>query len=343
MANVTVAVLGLGRIGTSVALALKRYNERKDARHVFEVTCADMRTGVREDAAKMGLGDKLERDLFTAAAKRDIIVLALPLADVQDAYKSIAPDLRAGAVILDMSVLKQQSLEWADKYLSKEVHMVGMTPIINPKYLHDGLDDTLHAAADLFDKGSMLMMPTPRSAKEAVELATDFAGLLGATPHFYDPAEHDGIIGLTEGLPALIALASFYMASQSSGWSDVQRVTNPAFGRLTHHLYDTHPDDLRDLLLQNRESVIRHTDEFSGLLQSFRNLIAKNDQDAIEAALGQAADDYNAWINKRSSGKWDDGREEVSGSSFAGNMMSGLMGGFLANRFKGDKNGNDKK
>jgi prephenate dehydrogenase len=136
MANVTVAVLGLGRIGTSVALALKRYNERKDARHVFEITGADMRTGVREDASKMGL-DKLERDLFSAAAKRDIVVLALPLADIQDAYKSIAPDLRAGAVVLDMSILKQQSLEWAVKYLAKDVHMVGMTPIINPKYLHD--------------------------------------------------------------------------------------------------------------------------------------------------------------------------------------------------------------
>ena len=342
MANVTVAVLGLGRIGTSVALALKRYNERKDARHVFEITGADMRTGVREDASKMGLGDKLERDLFSAAAKRDIVVLALPLADVQDAYKAIAPDMRAGAVILDMSVLKQQSLEWADKYLGKDVHMVGMTPIINPKYLHDGLDDTLHAAADLFDKGSMLMMPTPRSAKEAVELATDFAGLLGSTPHFYDPAEHDGIVGLTEGLPALIALASFYMASQSSGWADVQRVTNPAFGRLTHHLFDTHPDDLRDLLLQNRESVVRHTDELIATLTSLRNIIAKNDQDTLEAALGQAADDYNGWINRRSNGKWDDGREEATGSSFAGNMMSGLMGGFLANRLKGGKNGDEK-
>lgn len=341
MANVTVAVLGLGRIGTSVALALKRYNERKEARHVFEVTGADLRTGVREDAAKVGI-EKAERDLFTAAAKRDIVVLALPLAEIQDAYKVISSELRPGAVVLDMSLLKQQSLEWAGKYLSKETHMVGMTPIINPKYLHDGLDDTLHAAADLFDKGSMLVMPTPRSAKEAVELATDFASILGATPHFYDPAEHDGIIALTEGLPALIGLASFYMASQASGWSDVQRVTNPAFGRLTHHLFDTHPDDLRDLLLENRDVLVHRTDELISTLQGLRNVLAQNDRDALEAALGQAADDYNAWINRRANGKWDDGREEVSGASFAGNMMNGLMGGFLANRLKGNKNGDDK-
>ncbi|MBA3873472.1 MAG: prephenate dehydrogenase/arogenate dehydrogenase family protein [Chloroflexota bacterium] len=342
MANVTVAVLGLGRIGTSVALALRRYSERKDARHIFEVTCADLRTGVREDAAKAGLGDKIERDLFSAAAKRDIVVLAMPLAEMQDTYMAIANDLRAGAVVLDMSLLKQQSLEWAGKYLSKEVYMVGMTPVINPKYLHDGLDDTLHAAADLFDKGSMLVMPGPGCAKEAVELAIDFASLLGASPHFYDPVEHDGIIGLTEGIPALLGLASFYTATHSSGWVDAQRVTNPAFGRLTHHLYDTHPDDLRDLLLQNSENIVRKTDELMSTLQSLRDILARKDQDALEAALENAADAYNVWINRRSNGKWDDSKDEVNGASFAGNMMTGLMGGFLANRFKGGKNGDEK-
>ncbi len=342
MANVTVAVLGLGRIGASVALALRRYSERKDAKHTFEVTCADLRTGVREDATKAGLGDKIERDLFSAVAKRDIVVLAMPLAEMHDAYKVIATELRPGAVVLDMSLLKQQSLEWAGKYLSKEVYMVGMTPIVNPKYLHDGLDDTLHASADLFDKGSMLVMPGPGCAKEAVELAIDFAGLLGAAPHFYDPAEHDGIVGLTEGVPALLGLASFYTANHTSGWIDAQRVTNPAFGRLTHHLYDTHPDDLRDVLLQNSSNVVRHTDELIKTLQSLRDILARKDQNALEAALEQAADTYNQWINKRSNGKWDDSEEQVNGASFAGNMMTGLMGGFLANRFKGGKNGDEK-
>ncbi len=342
MANVTVGILGLGRIGASVALALKRYNAGKDARHIFEVTGADMRSGVREDAVKIGLTEKLERDLFSAASKRDIVVLALPLAEMEEAYKAIASDLRAGAVVLDMSILKQQSLDWAAKLLDKDVHMVGMSPILNPKYLHDGLDDTLHAAADLFDKGSMLLMPTPRAAKEAVELSTDFAALLGSTPHFYDPAEYDGIVGMTEGIPALLGLASFYTAMQSPGWVDAQRVTNPAFGRLTHHLYDTHPDDIRDLLLQNSASVVRQTDQLIGTLQTLRDIINSNDQDALEVALGQAADAYNEWINRRSNGKWADGKEDVSGASFAGNMMTGLMGGFLSKRLRGGNNGDEK-
>lgn len=336
MANVSVAVLGLGRIGASVMLALKRYNERKESKHHFDIVGADMRSGVRDDAAKVGITDRIERDLFTAAAKKDIVVLALPLAEMQDAYKAIATDLRAGAVVLDMSLLKQQSLAWAEKYLSKEVHMVGMTPIVNPKHLHDGLEDTQHAAADLFDKGSILLMPSTSCAKEAVELSSDFANILGAVPHFYDPAEHDGIIALTEGIPALLGLASFYTASQAAGWVDSQRVTNPAFGRLTHHLHDTHPDDIRDLFLQNRDSMLRQTDELLITLKALREIIAQNDQDSLEEALSTAADSYNTWINRRANNKWDDSKDE-GGSSFSGNIMSGLMGGFLSKKLSGNK------
>jgi prephenate dehydrogenase len=339
MANVTVAILGLGRTGASLALALRRYNSRKDARHTFEITCADLRAGIREDAAKAGVGDKIERDLFNAASGKDIVVLALPLAEIQDAYKVIGPELRPGAVVLDTSPLKVPSLAWAAKHLGKDVHMVGITPIVNPAYLFDGLDDTLHAKADLFDKGSMLLMPGASCVKEAIELAVDFAGLVGAAPHFFDPAEHDSLIALTEGLPSLLGLASFYMSTRTSGWIDAQRLTNPAFGRLTRSLYDTHPDDLRDLWLHNRENLVRHTNDLIAMLQSLRELLAQNDADAVEAALGEASDAYNTWINRRSSGKWDDEKGEQPDQSVGNMLMSGLMGGFLSKRLQGGKNG----
>lgn len=341
MATVSVAILGMGRIGASVALALKRYNGRKDARHTFEISCADLRAGIREDAAKVGASDKVERDLFSAASGKDIVVLALPLADIQDAYKAIGPELRPGAVVLDTTPLKVPSLEWAKKHLGKEVHMVGITPILNPDYLFDGLDDTLHAKADLFDKGSMLLMPGTNCVKEAVELAADFAGLVGATAHFFDPAEHDSLIALTEGLPSLLGLASFYMSTKTPGWIDGQRLTNPAFGRLTRSLYDTHPDDLRDLWLHNRENLVRHTNELIAMLQTLRELLARNDADAVEAALIEATDAYNTWINRRSSSKWDDDKGQKPDQSVGNTLMSGLMGGFLSKRLQGGKNGNN--
>lgn len=341
MANVSVGILGLGRVGASVALALKRYNAGKDAQHQFDVTSADLRAGVRDDAARLGLPGKIERNLFDAARDRDIVVLALPYADVPSAYKTLAADFRPGSVVLDMSPLKQPSLKWAAA-LPKEVHMVGVTPIVNPQYLFDGLDDTHHAAVDLFDKGTMLLMPSVSAVREAVELASDFAVILGATPHFADPAEHDSLFALTESLPGLLGVAAFYTAARREGWNDAQRFTNPAFGRLTHQLFDTHPDDLRDAWLNNRDSLVLHLDALTQTLQTFRTILAQNDQAALEGALIEASEAYSAWINRRHNARWEEESPAERGETLGGTMMNTLMGGFLSKRLGGRRNGDDK-
>jgi len=199
--------------------------------------------------------------------------------------------------------------------------------------LYEGLDDLEHASADLFDNGGMLLMPAPSAAREAVELASDFASLLGATPHFLDPNEHDGLVAGTEGLPALLGVALFHTLSHNGGWGDAQRLTNPAFGLMTHHLFDTHPDDLRDALLNNRENVGRMLDELMLTLQNFRRTLYTGDRDALEAVLVDAAQEYNGWLNLRVSGKWDE-ESRPQQSSMGEIAMSGMLGGFLAKRLK---------
>ncbi len=340
MATVSVSILGMGRVGASIALALNRYNARKDAQHTFTITCADMRAGVREDAAKIGF-DRVERDLFGAAQGRDIVVLALPYADVPVAYKEIGGLMRAGAVLLDYSPLKLPSLELATKYLKSGAHLVGITPVLNPAYLFDELDDTAHAHADLFDKGNMLLMPSATAAKEAVELASDFCTLLGAASHFFDPAEHDSLMAVTEALPAALGVAVFHMLTRGSGWGDAQRITNPSFGRLTHHLYDTHPDDLRDLFLNNREALANKLNDTIAQLQALRDVLNRNDRAAVEAMLISASDEYSDWVNRRHNARWDDDKNEMQLPSTGGMLMGGLMGGFLSRRL-GNKDKDNK-
>lgn len=336
MTTITVGILGLGRIGTSVGLALKRYNALKEAKQQFSVVGFDSNDAAAETARKAGAVEKVFRHPGDAAANRQIVVIALPYGEVQGAYRALGDALHEGAVVLDMSPLKQPSLEWADKYLTGDRHMVGITPILNPRYLFDGTDDAEHAADDLFDKGTMLLMPSAKSAKEAVELASDFSELLGATPRFSDPVEHDGWIAAMEGLPALLGLATFYTLREDEGWGDMQRTGNPSFVRLTHHLYDTHPDDLRDLLLQNRHNVVRHIDQLTETLRSLRTVLAANDRAALEEALIESAKAYAEWLNRRQKGRWDESAP-TQGSQSRDVFMSGLLGGYLSKRIRGAK------
>lgn len=338
--TITVGILGLGRTGTSIGLALKRYNARKDAQQQFVITAFDSNDASTATARSMNAVDQIARTPADAAADRDIVVIALPYGEVQGAYRAISSTLRPGVVILDASPLKLPSMGWAEKYLSAEAHLVGITPVLNSKYLFDGVDDTEHAAPDLFDKGTILLTPSASSATDAVELASGFSELLGASAHFVDPAEHDAWIAATEGLPALLGVAAFQTLRTSKSWGDAQRAGNPSLGRLTHHLFDTHPDDLRDLLLQDRHNLVHQIDELVETLRTLRGILAANDRAALEEAIIGSADDYSAWLNRRQNGRWDPNAAQDKPQA-RDVLMGGFLGGYLTKRLRGGKDESD--
>lgn len=341
MAELTIGIIGLGRLGSSIGLALKRYNESKTATNHFTVIGNDALGSIEKEARELDAVDEIASQPASAAEDKDIVVIATPYAETRAAFRAIARSLREGAVIFDLSPLKVPSMNWAKDTFPDGVHLVGGTAVVNPIYLWDGLDDTHHARADLFDSGQMLLAPAPSADQAAVELITQFSELLGSTTHFIDPAEHDGLIAATEGLPALLGVAAFRAMAGGAGWSEVQRLTNPAFGRITHRIMDTHPDDLRDLVTYNRDNTLRHLDSVIENLTALRSVIADEDTDAIEAAFVDAENRYQGWLKRRSQGAWDNLIDEER-PSVASSMLSGMLGGFLANRLRGQSDDNGK-
>ncbi|MFN8372213.1 MAG: prephenate dehydrogenase/arogenate dehydrogenase family protein [Anaerolineae bacterium] len=342
MATISVSILGLGRTGSSIGLALRRFNNSKGAQHNFKITAYERRGNVLQEARKLNVADEYVNSPFTAVRDRDIVVLALPYSDVQPMYEVLGREMRPGAVLLDTSPLKSPSMAWAQKHLPSEVYMVGVTLIVNHQYLLNSLEETNAAREDMFDNGLGLLMPGIGCAKEAVELATDFSELLGAKTHFIDPAEHDGLVAATEAVPAVLGVMFYHMLSHSPGWGDGQRLTNPAFGYLTHHLFDTHPDDARDLILNNRENTLRYLDEMINALRTFRQSLAQNDRNAVEAALVDNALDYEKWTNRRHKGEWDEKDAVSKATSAAGDIVTGLFGSVIARRMRGNKDDEKK-
>lgn len=334
MPELSVAILGLGRIGASIGLSLKRYQDDV-GRYTFNITGYDPRPKYDEEAQKQKAVDRTANRAYQAVNGADIVVVAMPYEDLQRTYQDVGGGARDGVVILDTSVMKQPSLNWAKQYLSEEKHLIGITPIVNPAYLYQSGDDQAMAAADLFDKGSMLLTPAPDCAKEAVDLAVNFSTILGATPRFFDPAEHDILTTYTEQLPDIMGTALFYTLMKRSGWNDTQRLTNPAFAVLTRALYDKHPDGLRDEWLHNREMLVQSMDALLSTLQTFRDLLAENEHDAIEAAVVEAAEEYEGWINRRNQGSYDE--KPAGGNVSSPSIMGGLLGENLARRLTGKK------
>lgn len=334
MPEVAITILGLGRVGTSIGLALKAYSQRPGAKHQFKVTGYSGRNDHIKAAQKMGAVDQAASHIYDAVRGRDIVVMAMPYAEVEAAYSAMKGELRPGVVVLDFSPLKVNPLKWAAKHLSKDAHVVGITPLLNPALLFDPLDTPEKASAELFKDGTALLMPSVTCIPEAIELGEDFVAILGSRKQYIDPAEHDSVLAATDVLPTLLGLSYYLSLSTSTGWGDLQRVTNPAFGAMTRALFDTHPDDLTALLRDSRDDLVRALDNVIIMLRDLRAALVKDERSTIEAATTGAAESYEGWYNRRFHWKFDSPDKKMPESP---GMMSMFLGNSLANRLRGKK------
>ncbi len=326
MAEIHVAIIGLERLGASLGLALKRYAQSKDARHTFIVTGSDERSYNEKTAKAKGAVDGNARSPIAAAEKAQIVALTAPYYQVEDFYRAAGPALKPGVVVLDFSALKKPSIQWAAEHLPHDpelaAYMVGLTAVLNPEVLYDPTPEIEGAREDLFDRGTVIVTPSADCPSEAVELAVEFARIIGAEPHFMDPDEHDGLAAATEGLPVLVGAAVFRSLSNADGWADLRRLTNPAFGLMTHGLRFQHADSLWALLHYNRQNTARYLTSLIETLEALRDSL-EQDEDGLEmeAALVRAAEKYKEWEGQRFANIWEKS-ETQSSVSMAGAFSS---------------------
>lgn len=336
MAELTVAVLGLDRLGVSIAMRLRAYVE-KGGQHQFELIGYDSREDYEKPARKLKVLDKVERKPYTAVESADLVIMNLPYEDLNAGYELIASSLREGVVLLDTAVIKQPSQEWAEQYLTEDQHWIGFTPVVNAEYMFEHQLGPEYAKEDYLHESTIYLTPSVRCIKEAVDLAVNFCVILGGKPAFLDPAEHDSLTTITEEIPQLLSIAAYSTAMRHNAWSDAQRLTNPPFNVLTRYLLTHHPDALRDEWLANNERLARGIDELVQTLSDVRDRLAAEDESAIEAFLIAASDDYQEWINRRHKGNWD---EHTSANvQFDHSIAGSLFGGAISKRLFGGKDG----
>ena len=105
--SIQITIIGLGQIGASVGLALGEHGEK------FTRTGHDIDSGFANQAKKLGALDKVAFNLPLAVAEADIVLLAVPMDTVQGLLEMIAPDLKEGAVVMDVSPIRQVTSAWA--------------------------------------------------------------------------------------------------------------------------------------------------------------------------------------------------------------------------------------
>jgi prephenate dehydrogenase len=296
--SLDIFIIGLDQIGASIGMAL--------AHSELEVRCTgyDPDAKLARRAQQLGMVDQIVSRPVKASEIADVVVIATPFIDVRDYLEMLGEELKAGAIVLDISPFKAHHTTWASELLPDERHYIGAMPTIGPEALLTEHPDLTTPRADLFQGGLLAMVVPPKTSEEAVNLALKFAAAIGTTPFFLDPLEHDAVIATVHGLPYLMAAALMQMATRAHNWREIQRIA----GRLFVNATDIDPSQLGKpqayTLHLNRDVVINKLDEFIDELRGLRDLITRDDHNALENYLTEAVKARDSWLTIRRSGDW---------------------------------------
>ena len=298
--SVQCTVIGLNQIGVSIGLALKAGN------HPLTRVGSDEDILTEGKARKLGAFDRIVHNLLSAVENADIVVLCLPVDEIQKTLEAIAPALKPGAVVLDTSPLKTAVMNWADVVLPEDRHLLAFTPTINPEYIEEKLHGVENAHADFFQKSVFLIGSTEKTHPDAVRLAADFSTLLGAKPYFSDLVEAEGLTALVHHLPQVSA-ATLYRAIQAQpGWREGRKIAGPAFINTLSSLESL--DERKEFgqaMLLNSQNTVRLIDSLIEELHIMRNMISSQDAEALQAYIKEAVDGRTLWLKKRQTHDWE--------------------------------------
>jgi prephenate dehydrogenase len=292
-----ISIIGLGQIGASIGLALA------NQANLLRRTGHDRDQNTARKAEKLGAIDRVVLNLGAAAKDADLVLICLPMDQIREALEGIAGTLKEGAVVMDTGPVKEVVAAWAGELLPPGRHYIGLTPVLNPAYLHEAAYGIEAAHADLFKGGLIGITAPPRASSEALKLAADLSSLLGARAFFADPLEMDGLMAATHLLPQLLSAALLNTTVDRPGWREARKVAGRAYAEVTAPLEQlSEPAALVAALTLNRENMLRLADGALEALQALRDDLADQEGKALEEQLTRAFRGRVFWWDQRQKG-----------------------------------------
>ena len=269
-----VLIVGTGLIGGSVGLALRAAGDSY-------VTGSDRDPSHAQRAAEIGALDATASDLSTACRDADVIVVATPVGQVVPTVAAIAATAPDATVVTDVGSAKAPIVAEAERLLGPRRPFVGGHPMAGTE--GEGIDA---ARADLFDGALWILTPTATTDPGAFRTVNSLVASIGARTLALDPQIHDRLVALVSHLPYAVSTALADLAGEEGD----ERVFQAAAGtfRDVTRTAGSNPAMWRDILAANREAVLRELDAFGARLGSFRDALAAQDWDTVDATIARA-------------------------------------------------------
>ena len=280
-------VCGVGLIGGSFALALRR------AGLVKRIVGVGRRPEPLEAALQLGVIDEVSTDWAGALDGAELVLLAVPVGQMDAVAAAIAPHLGPDTIVTDAGSTKRDVIEAVYRHFGAQLaNVVPAHPIAGAEK-----SGPTAARADLYQSRKVVITPLPENDPASVARVREVWAACGAVLHEMSPQEHDRVFAAVSHLPHLLAfglvhdLAGRANAEQlfsyaASGFRDFTRVAG------------SHPEMWRDICVANRHSLLAELDAYLSELAYLRALLVEGDGPALEAVFDEASRARNTWADK---------------------------------------------
>jgi len=267
-----ISVIGMGLLGSSVALSAKRELTRG------YVAGYSHRESTRQKARQYEVADEIADTLEQAVDGADIVILATPIQTFEGYFEQMASHLKDGCIVTDVGSTKVLPHQWAAANLPKRVFYVGSHPIAGSE--KRGVE---YARDDLLVNARCILTKVRKTNSDAIELLEQFWTQLGCKVDVMSPAVHDRIFGMISHLPHMAAAALVNSTTPQNikfagrGFIDTTRVASGPANIWT------------DILMTNPDICVEAIEKLVGRLQELQEAIAANDAKKVNKLLDQAS------------------------------------------------------
>ncbi len=277
-----VAVVGVGLIGGSFALALK---QAKAVRHVVGIgrSAANL-----EVAKRRGAIDSIAAEV----PECDLVLVAAPVAQFPSVFQKLKGKK---TLITDGGSTKRDVVAAARAALGAGVsRFVPGHPIAGSE--RSGAEA---ATPDLFNGKRVILTPLPENAKDDVEKIRAVWAACGAQVGTMGIEEHDSILGTVSHLPHLLAYALAQDVATRENAARLFEVAGAGFRDFTR-LASSSPEMWRDICLANRDLLLADVSRFEKKLNELKKQLSENDGAGLERAFEQARAARDKWLKSSS-------------------------------------------
>ncbi len=278
MANVqSMAVIGLGLIGGSVAGAFRHRGLAKEVRGYAL-------HGHAQQAADLGLIDTVAASIADAVKDAELVVVATPVPALGDVFAQIAPHLAAHAIVTDCTSTKQTAIAAAQAAFGESfARFVPGHPISGSEFSGPGA-----ANVDQYVDKLWLLTPLAQTDRDALAQARQLFVAIGARCEYMDAARHDELFAEYSHAPHALVYAICDAVAHGPNAAQLADLAGAGF-KDTTRIGATAPELWTDILLDNRVHVLAAMDRYLESMQVMRDVLASNDREGLLRLLERAS------------------------------------------------------